>query len=201
VTLEVRYARLEDWPAVAVLLAELGRPDVLGTGDEEAARSVYEGFLAQPDTEALVAVDGGRVIGFCDMQYRTRLNFTDPQAWIPDLVVSQRERSRGAGAMLLTRAEALARARGCWSMTLESADWRVGAHAFYRRLGWTDTGKSFTRSLSDRPWPPMPDRTRVAPSTAVARRSRLRWSAEHARGSQRQPSPCRTAAASCRRVG
>lgn len=164
-TLEVRDARLEDWPAVAVLLAELGRPDVLGTGDEEAARTVYEGFLARPDTEALVAVDGGRVIGFCDMEYRTRLNFTDPQAWIPDLVVRQQERSRGVGAMLLARAEALARARGCWSMTLESADWRTRAQAFYRRLGWSDAGRSFSRSLSDRPWPPPPDRTRVAPQT------------------------------------
>lgn len=154
VALIVRHARLEDWPAVAVLLAELGRPDVLGTDDEEAGRAVFETYLARSDTDALVAQDNHQVVGFCNVEYRTRLNFTSLQAWIPDLIVSEPARSRGAGAMLLALAEALARGRDCWSITLESANWRTRAHAFYKREGWTDSGKSFSRNLGDRPWPP-----------------------------------------------
>jgi GNAT superfamily N-acetyltransferase len=154
--IEVRPATPEDWPAVAALLAELGRPAVLDTDDERVARSVFESYLARPDAASLVAEEGGRVIGFCDMEYRTRLNFTTPQAWIPDLVVSEGERSRGAGAALLARAEALARNEGCWAMSLESANWRTRAHAFYAGEGWTDSGKSFTRLLTDRAWPPAP---------------------------------------------
>jgi GNAT superfamily N-acetyltransferase len=141
---------------VAALLAELGRPDVLGTDREAACRDVFERYLERPDTVALVALEDGRIVGFCDMEYRIRLNFTAPQAWIPDLIVTESMRSRGAGAALLARAEEMARARGCWGMSLESANWRARAHAFYERVGWTDTGKSFFRSLSDQPWPPPP---------------------------------------------
>ena len=152
----VREARPEDWPAVAALLAELGRPEALGTALEDDLREVYERYLAHPDTVALVAEVDGRVLGFCDVEFRTRLNFAEPQAWIPDLVVAEGDRSRGAGQALLARAEEIARKRGCWGMSLESATWRDRAHAFYVREGWTDSGKAFTKPLADIPWPPTP---------------------------------------------
>jgi len=153
----VRPATAEDWPAVGALLAELGRPVVMGTQDEASARDVFLAYLARPDTVALLAEIDDRVVGFCDMEYRTRLNFLDAQAWIPDLVVSEAERGRGAGAALLARAEKLARERGCWGMSLESASWRTRAHAFYAREGWEDTAKSFSKSLSaSTSWPPPP---------------------------------------------
>jgi GNAT superfamily N-acetyltransferase len=152
----VREARSEDWPAVAALLAELGRPEALGTVLEDDLRDVYERYLAHPDTVALVAEVDGRVLGFCDVEFRTRLNFAEPQAWIPDLVVAEGDRSRGAGRALLARAEEIARNRGCWGMSLESATWRERAHAFYVREGWTDSGKAFTKPLTDIPWPPAP---------------------------------------------
>jgi GNAT superfamily N-acetyltransferase len=152
----VREARPEDWPAVAALLAELGRPEALGTDLEEDLREVYKRYLARPDTVGLVAEVDGRVLGFCDLEFRARLNFAEPQAWIPDLVVAEAERSRGAGRALLARAEEIARDRGCWGMSLESATWRDRAHAFYMREGWTDTGKAFSKPLADIPWPPAP---------------------------------------------
>ena len=155
--IEVREAREEDWPAVASLLAELGRPDVLGTAAEETARGLFLRYLERPDTAALVAVDGGRVIGFCDVDFRDRLNFRTQEAWIPDLIVSEDARSRGAGAALLDRAEQLARERHCWSISLESANWRTRAHAFYLREGWTDSAHAFGKVLDeDMDWPPKP---------------------------------------------
>ena len=155
----VRDATADDWPAVAALLAELGRPQALGTEDEAVLREVFLAYLHRPDVRALVAEVGGRVVGFCDLEYRTRLNFDRPQAWIPDLVVAEAERSRGVGRALLGRAEELARERGCWGMSLESATWRADAHRFYVREGWTDSGRAFTRSLTGEPWPPPPPRT------------------------------------------
>jgi GNAT superfamily N-acetyltransferase len=154
--MEVREARPEDWPAVAALLAELGRPDVLGSDEEVAAERVYLHYLARDDAVALVVEDDGRVIGFCDLEFRQWLNFMQPQAWIPDLIVAEADRSRGAGAALLQRAEELAVERNCWAMTLESANWRTRAHAFYEREGWTDDAKSFTKILGDFQWPPRP---------------------------------------------
>jgi GNAT superfamily N-acetyltransferase len=153
---QVREAVAEDWPAVAALLAELGRPEALGTPEEEELRGVFLRYLDRDDVVALVAEDGGRVIGFCDLEFRTRLNFAEPQSWIPDLVVTEDVRGKGAGAALLRRAEEISRGRGAWGMALESATWRERAHAFYEREGWSFTGKAFSRSLSDRPWPPPP---------------------------------------------
>lgn len=152
----VREATAGDWPAVPDLLAELGRPDVRGAPDEDAHRDAFESYLARPDAVALVAVDGDRVVGFCDLEFRQRLNFLTPQAWIPDLIVGENERSRGAGAAMLARAHELSRERGCWSLSLESATWRTRAHAFYLREGLTDAGKAFSRTLTDVQWPPPP---------------------------------------------
>jgi GNAT superfamily N-acetyltransferase len=153
----IREARAEDWPAVAELLAQLGRPDVRRTDEEPAAREVFERYLDRADAVLLVAEEEGRVVGLLDMEYRARLNFTSPQAWIPDLVVDEATRSAGVGRALMTRAEELARERGCWGMTLESATWRERAHAFYVREGWADTGKSFSKPLAEGlTWPPAP---------------------------------------------
>jgi GNAT superfamily N-acetyltransferase len=152
----IREAASADWPAVAGLLAELGRPDVRETAEEAKGQQLYERYLGRPDTVALVADDEGRVIGFLDMEFRTWLNFTTPQAWIPDLVVADGARGRGIGSALLARAEEIARSRGCWSMALESATWRERAHAFYVANGWKETGRAFTRLLTEVEWPPAP---------------------------------------------
>lgn len=142
---------------MAELLAQLGRPDVRGTGEEAAGREVYERYLERDDAVILVAEDGGRVVGLLDMEYRVRLNFTTPQAWIPDMVVDEDSRSAGVGRALMARAEELAREQGCWGMELESATWRERAHTFYLREGWTDAGKSFSKLLAEGlTWPPTP---------------------------------------------
>jgi GNAT superfamily N-acetyltransferase len=154
--IHVRTATREDWPAVASLLAELGRPDVRGTPDEDKARLLFLAYLERPDAVALVAEDQGRVIGFCDMEFRSWLNFTRPEAWIPDLIVTDGARSRGAGHALLARAEELARERNCRGMSLESANWRTRAHAFYAREGWADVAHEFFKNLMEEPWPPPP---------------------------------------------
>jgi GNAT superfamily N-acetyltransferase len=153
---EVREARADDWPRVSDLLAELGRPDVREEPDELAHRDAFEHYLARDDTLALVAEDDGQLVGFVDVEFRQRLNFGTPQAWVPDLVVAQAARGRGVGRALLEAVERRARDAGCWGLSLESASWRADTHAFYERVGWRETGKSFTRALSDVQWPPAP---------------------------------------------
>lgn len=153
----VREAAERDFDVVAALLAELGRPQSAGVPDEAAHRAAWVAYLARSDVVALVAeTDDGTVVGFCDLEFRQRLAFGEPQAWIPDLIVTEVARGAGAGRALLARAEAIARARGAWSMSLESARWREASHEFYRRVGWKDTGLSFTRLLKDVQWPPAP---------------------------------------------
>lgn len=152
----IRGASPLDWPAVAALLAELGRPDLRGTQEEAEGRRMYERYLERADAVALVADNDGDVVGFLDMEFRTWLNFAAPQAWTPDLVIADGARGKGIGGALLARAEEIARARGCWSMALESATWRERAHTFYVSHGWEETARAFTKLLTDMPWPPAP---------------------------------------------
>jgi ribosomal protein S18 acetylase RimI-like enzyme len=153
---EIREARAADWPVVAELLAELGRPDVRGRDDEDEHRAAFEAYLRRPDAVALVAEEDGNVVGFVDLEFRARLNFKAPQAWIPDLIVAESARSRGAGKALLAAAEERSRARGCFVLTLESANWRERAHAFYEREGMENVSASFAKVLGGEEFPPAP---------------------------------------------
>jgi GNAT superfamily N-acetyltransferase len=153
---QVRDARPDDWPGVADLLAELGRPDVRGREDEAEHRKAFAGYVERCDTLALVAEEGGELLGFVDLEFRQRLNTLNREAWIPDLVVAERARGRGIGRALMGKAEERARAAGCFGLSLETAGWRTDTHAFYEHVGWTDSGKYFTRSLTDIQWPPAP---------------------------------------------
>jgi hypothetical protein len=109
-TVRVRPASKEDFPAVAALLEELGRPKVLGTPDEPEHRARFAELIEAPDLFGLVA-----------------------------------------------EAEVLASEHGAFALTLESANWRTRAHAFYVRQGMQDAAKHFIKPLDDVGYPPPPE--------------------------------------------
>ena len=123
-----------DWQAVAGLLVELGRGVAVGTANDP--------------THQLVAADDAEVLGMIDMEYHQRLGDHRPQARVNDLVVTDRARGRGVGGALLTRAEELARRRGCFRMALVTAAWGDATIAFYERQGWRNYGEWFVKPLT-----------------------------------------------------
>ncbi len=145
-TMTVRPARPEDFGAVSALLSELGRPAVR-EDNQAKLRAVYDRHLGRPDTASLVAEIGDRIVGFMSLEFRERLNRESPQAWVPDLIVTEKARGTGAGKALLRRGMDLARERGCWNLTLESGYSRERAHEFYRLQGMTDDGLFFSYKL------------------------------------------------------
>lgn len=99
--------------------------------DEIARRLACRGsqrevFVAQREDAAIgwaaVRVDRGFVDG--------------RQAWIEGFVVDERARGAGVGALLLERAEAWARERGCDAMRVQSNVLRERAHDFYQHHGY-----------------------------------------------------------------
>ncbi len=144
----IRPATVEDWPQVASLLVELGR-DVSDSASSNPSYVIrFGGHLALRETRTLVADGpGGGLLGFLDMEFRQRLGHPRPQAWVNDLVVTEPARGQGVGSALLHRAEELARARGCFRMSLETSGWREATHRFYAREGWIDNGKWFVKLL------------------------------------------------------
>jgi GNAT superfamily N-acetyltransferase len=145
--MEVRPARVEDFDAVTRLLEHLGRP-VITPRTRTEVKEVYCEQLEDPNTEHLVAVTPrGRVVGFCSLHFRSRLNSIDPQGWIPDLIVDEHDRGRGIARALLGEAERRARDRGCSDITLESSYARKDAHLLYVGAGMQDLGKFFRKRL------------------------------------------------------
>ena len=145
----VRLARPDDWPAVAALLVELGRGVAEGTAEDTTHRMQFAGHIRRLETVTLVAEIAGRVAGVLDMEYHQRLGDHRPQARVQDVVVTERDRGSGVGRALLSRAEKLARKRGCFRMALVTANWREFAHRFYEKQGWEDYGKWFVKLLHE----------------------------------------------------
>ena len=145
----VRFARSEDWPAVAGLLVELGRGVAAGTAEDATHRLQFGGHLRQLHTVTIVADQATEILGVCDMEYHQRLGDHRPQARVNDLVVTEGARGQRVGKLLLDRAESLARKRGCFRMALTTAGWREASIAFYKREGWADYGEWFVKPLID----------------------------------------------------
>jgi ribosomal-protein-alanine N-acetyltransferase len=144
----VRTARGDDFDRVTALLELLGRPAV--TRETHAdAQAIYERQVHDPDAHHLVAEDEtGRVIGFCSLHFRRRLNQVSEEAWVPDLYVLEASRRRGVARALLEEAQRRARDRDCHALAAEAAYRHAEAHHLYRGLRLRDTGKYFRKDLS-----------------------------------------------------
>jgi GNAT superfamily N-acetyltransferase len=142
----VQHVTPDDFTSVTALLTELGRPELKFPREEEVT-AVFVRHVASPDSGSLLAERDGRAVGFLSLQFRERLNHSTLEAWIPDLIVTEVEHGTGVATALVERAVAIAKARGCHRLTLESGYSQQRAHRFYVREGFTDAGKFFSMNL------------------------------------------------------
>jgi ribosomal-protein-alanine N-acetyltransferase len=138
---EIRPIRDEDadFTAVTGLLAELGRP---APADEKlpALRRTFSQHVGRTDTGSLLALLDGRPAGFISLDFRQPFFTRDPQAWIPDLIVTEVARGRDIGAALLDAALVEAARRGAYAAALESGHHRAVAHRLYTAAGMSEVG-------------------------------------------------------------
>jgi ribosomal protein S18 acetylase RimI-like enzyme len=128
-----------DFDAVTRLLAELGRP---APSEEKlpALRRTYAQHAGRAEAGSLLAMADGHPVGFISLEMRQPFFTTAPQAWIPDLIVTEAARGRDIGAALLDAAFAAARERGAYAAALESGHQRQVAHRLYTAAGMSDVG-------------------------------------------------------------
>ena len=140
-SVEIRPAEAADAPAFEGLLQELGHPAPVEALVErmERARTVGE--------DLLVAVTGGRVIGYAGVHVTAVLDRAQPKGRITALVVTGSARGSGAGRRLIEAAEALVRERGCELLEVTSNVRLTDAHAFYEHLGFERTSFRFAKRL------------------------------------------------------
>lgn len=95
-----------------------------------------------------VAVQANRVIGWIAIS-ASRLLEVEPRAEVAGLVVDEAVRSRGAGKLLLEKAETWAKQAGCKTMSVRSNVKRERAHEFYQQNGYEHykTQKAFRKNI------------------------------------------------------
>ena len=132
-----------DFEATTRLLAELGRP---APSEERlpALRRTYAQHVGSPASGSLLALLDQQPVGFISLEFRHPFFTTAPQAWIPDLVVTESARGRDIGAALLDAAFAEAIRRGAYAAALESGHHRQVAHRLYTVAGMVDVGSFYT---------------------------------------------------------
>jgi GNAT superfamily N-acetyltransferase len=127
---------------IAALLTQLGYP----ASAEAVVQRVER--LVSSDADCLVVGDvDGDVVGFASVHISLSIEYDEPAAKLSALVVDEQHRRGGIGAMLVAELEARARRRDCNLIFLTTAERRRDAHAFYRRVGFEETGRRFVKSL------------------------------------------------------
>ena len=96
---------------------------------------------ADPATFVRVADDVGSVIGLGAVHFIEILEGDRPLTVLIALAVDDRYHRRGVGRALVQALEAEAAARGSFGISVHSGKHRIGAHAFYRKLGYELTGE------------------------------------------------------------
>lgn len=141
--LEIRPIDEEDFEDVTRLLAELGRP---APTEEKvpALRRTYLQHVGRADTGSMLAILDGAAVGFVSLELRQPFFTVAPQAWIPDLIVTDSARGRHVGSALLDAAFAEAQGRGAYAVALESGHHRAVAHQLYLAAGMSDVGSFYT---------------------------------------------------------
>ena len=138
-----RAVEPDDFEAVTRLVAEMGPHRSPVPERMDAVRRSFDELVRRPEAAWRVAAHGGSVVGLCTLELRETLRARAPEAWIPELVVTEPMRGTGIGAWLLDRSVADAMDRGAIGAALESGARREVAHALYRSGGFTPEGNVF----------------------------------------------------------
>ena len=129
--MRIRRARVGDSQRVAELSGQLGYP----TSANVMKRRLRD-VLKDKDAACFVAeATEGRVIGWIHVSM-TPLLEVERRAEVNGLVVDERTRSRGAGALLLAAGEKWAKGKRCKGISVRSNVIRERAHGFYVRAGY-----------------------------------------------------------------
>jgi ribosomal protein S18 acetylase RimI-like enzyme len=149
-SLVVRPARSNDVSKLSVFFSEAWKevgPGALGfagANDEAIGEIASEDFLkrrlATPTIQMMVAEEERRIIGFSSMR-----KVEAREAELSAIAVLESATGRGVGSRLLRKALDAARKRGFNSVRVKTEVTNEKAINFYRKAGFTESGKSVER--------------------------------------------------------
>jgi GNAT superfamily N-acetyltransferase len=141
--LRIRRTHGEDAARLAELSGQLGYP-----ASAKQMRARLREVLKDRDGACFVAETRDGLTGWVHVS-TTPLLEVERRAEVNGLVVEEKVRSQGTGALLLLAAEQWAKGMNCQSMSVRSNVLRERAHGFYERNGYEHykTQKAFRKSL------------------------------------------------------
>lgn len=138
----VRRATVGDAGELARLLTLLGHPTTA-----REVRERWEEWGAERNEGLVAERDGCGVAGAVTLHVRRLLHRPLPVGRVTALIVDEDARGRGVGRALMGAAEAVFAREGCGIVELTSNARLTDAHAFYRRLGYEQTGVRLAKTL------------------------------------------------------
>lgn len=146
----IRTAKKQEIPEIIGLLYELGRPKPKQDSDVDEFRKLVKNYLKDSDKSILVAINNEiEIIGAVSIMFLSRLNQTNFEMYIPELIVQKKYQRKGIGKMLIHACINLGIKKKCHRIRLESGNSRKESHKFYESLGFEHSAKSFTKHLQN----------------------------------------------------
>lgn len=132
----IRAAGPDDVPTILACIRGLAEYERLAHEVTATEAELHESlFGARPQAEVLLALDGGRALGFALFFHNYSTFLARHGLYLEDLFVFPEHRAQGVGRALLVRLAALAVERGCGRVEWSVLDWNAGAIRFYESLG------------------------------------------------------------------
>ena len=139
----IRAATVEDAPAIAVLVTELGYAT---SSDAMLAR--LDGILGDSTYATLVAEAGNDIVGVAGGVLGRFYDRDGVCARIVLLSVAARSQRSGIGTKLVHAIEAWSKAHGALAIVVNTGEHRSDAQAFYAHTGFARTGVRFIKQLA-----------------------------------------------------
>lgn len=143
----IRAASEKDIPNILELLYDLGRPKPKDDSDVNLFWYMIKRYIKDSDKEILVATHGEKIIGMVSLNFLARLNQNRPELYIPELIVSAEYQRSGIGRELIGSCIKIGNEKKCHRIRLESGNARKDSHEFYKKIGFEQSGLSFTKTL------------------------------------------------------
>lgn len=142
--MQIRQAVPTDIPQIETLLYQVHkvhsdkRPDLFIPGEKKYTTDELKQLLEDKERPIYVAVEDSQVLGyaFCIFQHHgTHSMQTLKTLYIDDLCVSENIRGKHVGSLLYTHVLEIAKAAGCYNVTLNVWACNEAAMKFYQKCG------------------------------------------------------------------
>ncbi len=134
----IRPAEPGDVDAIVALIGQLAEYEKLTHLLQVTSEKLHPHLFGErPVAEAMVAEQGGAVVGFALFFTNFSTFLAQPGLYLEDLFVEPAQRGKGIGKAMLTRLARLAAERGCGRFEWSVLDWNESAIRFYEHMGAT----------------------------------------------------------------